>query len=118
MKIAITSQNFRTITGHAGKTRRFLVFEVHDNGNYEEQDRLDLPKEMSLHAFHGEHHPLFDMDVVITAGCGRGFHTRMQQHGVSVVETGLSDPLDALQRFIKHETLPPPQPHEHEHATH
>jgi len=27
MRIGVTSQNFRTITGHAGKTRRFLVFE-------------------------------------------------------------------------------------------
>ncbi|MEW8693532.1 MAG: nitrogen fixation protein, partial [Candidatus Thiodiazotropha endolucinida] len=27
MKIAVTSQNFRTITQHAGKTRRFLIYE-------------------------------------------------------------------------------------------
>ena len=26
MKIAVTSQNFRTITGHAGKTRRFIIY--------------------------------------------------------------------------------------------
>ena len=28
MRIAVTSQNFRTVTGHAGKARRFLVFDV------------------------------------------------------------------------------------------
>ena len=27
MKIAVTSQNFSTITQHAGKSRRFLIFE-------------------------------------------------------------------------------------------
>jgi hypothetical protein len=28
MRIGVTSQNFRTITGHAGKTRRFLVYQA------------------------------------------------------------------------------------------
>ena len=28
MRIAVASQNFRTVTGHAGKSRRFLVFDV------------------------------------------------------------------------------------------
>ena len=28
MRIGVTSQNFRTITGHAGKTRRFLIYDV------------------------------------------------------------------------------------------
>jgi hypothetical protein len=28
MRIAITSQNFRTVTGHAGRAGRFLVFEA------------------------------------------------------------------------------------------
>jgi len=27
MKIAVASQNFRTVTPHAGRTRRFLVYE-------------------------------------------------------------------------------------------
>jgi hypothetical protein len=26
MRIAVISQNFKTITGHAGKSRRFLIF--------------------------------------------------------------------------------------------
>ena len=32
MKIAVTSQNFRTITPHAGTTRRFLVYEAAEGG--------------------------------------------------------------------------------------
>ena len=53
MKIGITSQNFRTITGHAGKTRRFLIYADDGSGKAVEIDRLDLPKEMSMHAFRG-----------------------------------------------------------------
>ena len=46
MKIGVGSQNFRTITGHAGKTRRFLIYEAGQAG-IREIERLDLPKEMS-----------------------------------------------------------------------
>ena len=28
MKIAVSSQNFRTVTAHAGKARRFIVFDL------------------------------------------------------------------------------------------
>jgi predicted Fe-Mo cluster-binding NifX family protein len=31
MKIAVTSQNRKTITSHAGKCRKFWVYEVEDN---------------------------------------------------------------------------------------
>ena len=73
MKIAITSQNFRTITGHAGKTRRFLVYQVDNEHRWEEVARLDLPKEMSLHEYKGDDHPVYDVDIVITASCGENF---------------------------------------------
>jgi predicted Fe-Mo cluster-binding NifX family protein len=113
MKIGITSQNFRTITGHAGKTRRFLVYEVDPDGQVAEADRWDLPKTMSLHEYHGQDHPLFDLDVLITAGCGDNFRQRMQQHGVVVVTTASSDPADTLRRYLDNEDLPPAAPHDH-----
>jgi predicted Fe-Mo cluster-binding NifX family protein len=28
MRIAVSSQNFRSITSHAGKSRRFIVYEL------------------------------------------------------------------------------------------
>ncbi|CAK0762635.1 hypothetical protein CCP3SC1_390001 [Gammaproteobacteria bacterium] len=45
MKIAVTSQNFRTISEHAGKARRFLIFEADSLGCPQEIGRLDLLKE-------------------------------------------------------------------------
>jgi len=113
MKIGITSQNFRTITGHAGKTRRFFVHDVDDSGAWREPTRLDLPKSMSLHEYHGQDHPLFDLDVLITAGCGENFRRRMQQHNVRVVATAATDPEETLKRYLDGETLPPAEPHEH-----
>ncbi len=114
MKIAITSQNYRTITGHAGKSRRFLTYSVNDDGHWQELERLDLPKEMSLHEYHGEDHPAYNFDVIITAGCGDNFIRRMQQHGVEVLATGETDPLSALQMIIRKQPLPPAGSREHD----
>lgn len=113
MRIGICSQNFRTITGHAGKTRRFIVFEVLANGEVEETERLDMPKAMALHEFRGNEHPLFDLDVIVTASCGEGFIRRLAAHGVAVVATSESDPMTAATALAHNQTLPAPSPHEH-----
>ncbi len=113
MQIAVTSQNFRTITGHAGKTRRFLVYRADPDG-VAEVERIDLPKEMSLHEYHGDDHPLFGMDVVVTASCGEGFMRRLARHGVNVVATAETDPLRAAQGIAAGRQLPPAAPHTHD----
>jgi predicted Fe-Mo cluster-binding NifX family protein len=112
MKIGVTSQNFRTVTGHAGKTRRFLVYEAQQS-EIQELERLDLPKEMSMHEFRGDRHPLDALDVLITASCGQGFVRRMAAKGVRVVTTGETDPLQAVTGVVAGIDLPPPVPHEH-----
>ncbi len=108
MKIAITSQNFRTITGHAGKTRRFLLYEI-DNGQSRALERWDLPKEMSLHAYRGEDHPLFQLDGLITGGCGPGFVQRLARHGVQVWVTTETDPQKAVSILAAGGKLPMPE---------
>ncbi len=113
MKIAVTSQNFRTITGHAGKTRRFLIYADDGQGKAVEIDRLDLPKEMSMHEFRGTEHPIQIADVLITTGCGEGFIRRLAQMGIQVLATGETDPQLAAQAVLDGKPLPPPAPHEH-----
>ena len=113
MKIGVTSQNFRTITGHAGKTRRFLIYEGEPGGEPREIERLDLPKEMAMHQFRGDDHPLFGLDWLITAGCGAGFIQRLAAHGVQVVVTGEQEPAQAVRKLLRGEPLAPPAPHEH-----
>lgn len=113
MKIAVTSQNFRTITGHAGKTRRFIVFSSNDQGQWIEIDRLDLPKEMSMHAFKGADHPIDDFDVLITAGCGAGFIRKLAGRGVKVITTSETDPAKAVNDFAAGAPLPPASEHTH-----
>jgi predicted Fe-Mo cluster-binding NifX family protein len=101
MRIAITSQNFRTITGHAGKARRFIIYEVGTGGQVAEKERLDLPLHLAIHSCE-EHdpHPLDGSDVLITAGSGEGFVRRMARRGTRVVATSETDPEVAVHAFL------------------
>jgi predicted Fe-Mo cluster-binding NifX family protein len=115
MKIAVTSQNFRTITQHAGKTRRFLIFEQDPStGQTHEPTRLNLPKQMSMHEFRGDSHPIFEMDYLITGSSGQGFIQRMNREGVEVIITSEQDPVAAVTALL--EGKPLPEPHTHGHA--
>ena len=101
MKIAVTSQNFRTVTPHAGRTRRFLVYDAPTAGEPVEAGRLAVPKELTMHAFHGEGpHPLDAVDVVIAGSFGEGFAARMQARGIVVVATELTDPSEAVKEYL------------------
>lgn len=96
MKVAVTSQNFRSVTAHAGKTRRFLIFDLRCACSPRESERLDLPKEMSFHEFRGDRHPLDGVSALITGGAGEGFRVRMAQRGIELVVTGETDPVQAV----------------------
>jgi predicted Fe-Mo cluster-binding NifX family protein len=116
MRVGVTSQNFRTITGHAGKTRRFLVYEATRGAEPREVERLDLPLEMSLHEYQGDEHPLFTLDALITQGHGQGFAQRLAQYGVQVIATAASDPLAAVRALAAGDPLPAALPHNHDHG--
>ncbi len=117
MRVAVTSQNFRTVTAHAGKARRFLIYDISNPCSPREIERLDLPKEMSFHEFHGDHHPIDGVDALVTGGAGEGFVARLGQRGIEVVMCGETDPLQAVKDYIQG-TVKPVPPGEHEHGHH
>lgn len=104
MRVAVTSQNFRTVTPHAGRTRRFLVYDIDADAAGAapaEVARLDLPKDMSMHEFKGDGpHPLDDVDVLIVGSCGGGFPQKMKRRGIVVAVTDRSEPLDAVGAYV------------------
>jgi predicted Fe-Mo cluster-binding NifX family protein len=113
MLIAVASQNFRTVTGHAGKSRRFLVFDAAPGRAPREVSRIDLPKDQSIHEFQGDGpHALDAVQVLIAGSAGDGFVSRMAARGVRTVATAEVDPAVAVERFLAG-TLAPPAPHEH-----
>ncbi len=101
MRIAVSSQNFREVTGHAGQARRFIVYDVDATARVTEAGRLDLPADMAMHGFDGPRpHPLDGMDVLITAGAGEGFIDGLARRGVRVLTTSEKDPETAVHAFL------------------
>ena len=98
MRIGVTSQNYRTITAHAGRARRFVIFEDFPDGQIQETGKLDLPMEMSIHEYpRNAAHPIDGIDVLITASCGDGFARKLGDRGIRVVVTSETDPIAAVQ---------------------
>lgn len=116
MRLAITSQNFRTITSHAGRARRFLVV---DTGALSvEARRLDLAPEFAMHGFDdAKVHPLDGVEVLITGSAGDGLARRLAKRGIRVVCTAETDPSRAVEDFLNG-CLKPAAPHEHGDCAH
>ena len=100
MIIAVASQNFRTVTAHAGKTRRFILFEAAADRQPNEVGRLDLPPGMAFHDFQGGAHPLDRADVILAASAGEGFVRKMAQRGIVATVTPHADPVTAVRQFV------------------
>jgi predicted Fe-Mo cluster-binding NifX family protein len=101
MRIAVASQNFRTITRHAGVTRRFLVYVAERGEPPREVARLDLPRELAMREVaRTAPHPLDAVDVVLVGSAGPGFLRRMEERGVVAVVTSETDPLGAVAHYL------------------
>lgn len=121
MEIAVTSQNRKTITEHAGKCRKFWIYEIQE-GSVAGKRLIELPIEQSFHASHHQlAEPLARVNVLITASMGAGLHQRLKQGGILPVITLEEDPDVAVRAFLENnlERLPLDRGHHcHEHGQH
>ncbi len=100
MKIAVTSQNRREVTQHAGRCRNFRVFDIGD-GVITGRSLLELPKEASFHdSSPHSPHPLDDVDLLIAGGMGRGLQARLARKGVASLVTSETDPERAVRLWL------------------
>ena len=105
MKVAIASQNKKSITDHAGRCRKFWLFDI-ENKAIVDQQLLELSKEQAFHGFsHDSAHPLDQVDMLIAGGMGKGFVSKMAKRNIQAVATTLQDPEQAA-RAIAAGVLP------------
>jgi predicted Fe-Mo cluster-binding NifX family protein len=100
MKIAVAYHNKKNITGHTGRCRRFLIYEIYKD---EISDKLliELPKEQTFHNSHGQtEHPLKNVDVLINGGMGMGLFNRLSAWNIEPVITTETDPDKAVSLYI------------------
>ena len=103
MKIAVASQNRHSVTEHAGKCRKFWIYDVDDIAGSEVQGKrlLELPKAQSFHASpRTEPHALDTVDVLISGGMGRGLERRLRERGIEAIVTHETDPDVATKAYL------------------
>lgn len=120
MKIAVTSQNRREITEHAGRCRKFWIYEIEHN-QIRDKTLLELPKEQAFHESSPQQaHPLDGVDVLISASMGQGMRHRLAARGIVAVLTAGKDPDEAVAAWLagKLQAAPPGQGCHHGHGAH
>ena len=123
MKIAVCSQNKKEVTGHAGKCRKFWVYEI-ENNRVNNKELLELSREQSLHQLAQSPvndpaflHPVYAVDVLITGGMGFGLFNRLQMNNTRGIITSEKDPDKAVDLYLN-DKLPMEEPHSHGHGHH
>ncbi|CAA7627097.1 NifB/NifX family molybdenum-iron cluster-binding protein [Magnetospirillum sp. UT-4] len=112
MRVAVASSDFASVTGHAGRARRFLVYTIDTAGTLSAPERVELPPEMVFHHFQDDRpHPLDGIAALITLSAGEGFVKHMAARGVEAVQTAETDPAKAVRDHLGHHLAPPrPRP--------
>ena len=104
MKVAVVSEDFRSLSGPAGKARRFLLFEAKQGQRPVLERYFQLPADMptyhDLHEDDHSFHPIGGM-VLITAEAGEGFRERLARRGTQVHITTEQDPHTAVRLFLE-----------------
>ena len=112
MLVAVASQTFATVSGHAGQARRWLLFDVEPGAPVRAPRQIELAKEQVFHHWTDQgRHPLDGVITIIASSAGDSFLNRMGQRGVTVALTGETDPTQAVAAWLAGTAAPPkPRP--------
>lgn len=107
MKIAIATNDYSHVSGHAGQARHWLLYD--SDTPSPEPLRIQLEKAQVFHHWDEEgSHPLDDVAVIVAGSAGDGFRRRMSKRGVAVLLTSERDAEQALSAVLKGAVLPEP----------
>jgi len=108
MKIAIaTKENWTKVSGHAGQTHDWLLFDCQPGQPIPEPTKIELSKEQLPHHFQDDGpHPLHGVEIIVAASAGDGYLRHMAKWGAQVLLTGETAPNAALKKILNGEALP------------
>ena len=108
LRIAVCSQNRKTVTEHAGKCRKFWIYDV-SAGIIAGRELIELPLEEAMHSTPaGVAHPLDGVDVLIAGSMGGGIQAKLRVRGIAPRITTITDPDAAVMAFLAGE-MPAPE---------
>jgi len=122
IKVAVTAQNRKTISSHAGACRNYFIYTINEDGSYE-KELIELAKNESLrHTFHDDEsenpqNVIFDMDILLTGGVGLGGVNRLAAKNVAARIIKETDPDTAIEKLLN-KTLEFFAPEDHHHKDH
>lgn len=108
MKIALSFQNGKTISGHAGHCTQFIIYTT-DNGTIISNKLIELEEDSTFHnVLHNlmlpfMDHPLFNVDVIISGSLGARFIEKMQLKGIEAIRTSETSAEEAVKKYINGE---------------
>ncbi len=101
MKIAVSSQNQTTVTGHLGHCQKFWIYDVEET-TIQNKQLLQLTKAQSFHeSSPKETHPLDNVQVLISGSMGNGLSLRLESKGIKPIVTTESDPDTAVTDYLR-----------------
>jgi hypothetical protein len=111
MKIAVaTRKNWTRVSGHAGQTRHWLVFNCQFGNQVPAPDRVVLARMHLPHYCKDDGpHPLHGVHTLVTASAGEGYFRHVGKWGANVLLTGEADPYEAVRKILAGEPLAPPR---------
>lgn len=113
MQIALPSADGIHIDGHAGQARRWAIYDCQPGTPIGEPRFVELERPQLFHHWQETTslaaHPLAGTEAIITGSAGANFVERMQKRGVHVVQTGETQVVDAIEKFLAGEALRDPR---------
>ena len=126
IKVAITSQNKRTVTNHAGKCLNFLVYTI-ENEKVTSKEVLSLETDQTLkYTFHEDpseipFNPVYEMDILLSGSIGGDGVKKLAMNNVAAYVIQEKDPDEAIEKLLNG-TLEAFEPvshhHHHDHHDH
>lgn len=126
MKIAVITDDGKTISQHFGRAAHYLVFETHDGAiaGSELRDKVGHRQFAEEEHDHDENDPrghgfgassdrkhalmaesIMDCDVLLVRGMGRGAYIAMEQAGIKPVVTDIPDAEAAVKAYLSGEIV-------------
>jgi len=110
MKIAIATEDYVRVAGHAGQAARWLLFDCAPGRDIGQPVRIELSKTQIFHHWEStDPHPLDGIEIIVARSAGDGFLRRMRQRGVDVLLTSEPSADAALLKVLAGEALPDPR---------
>ena len=120
MKIAVVTDDHKTISAHFGRAQYYVVFTVEDNKVIKQEIRekanhSQFSGERHHHGEHGDSHgmdpgsqrrhglmmdTIQDCEVLLARGMGQGAHINLTERGIKPVLTDIQDIQEALDAYL------------------